>query len=76
MSQTRRRRTWNEVIGLLLFGGGILLLLALLSFEPRDVPAQFFYAKYSSCSTIPLNFVGRFGAIVAGLLFFLFGGAS
>ncbi|HLB34633.1 MAG: hypothetical protein A3F67_04990 [Verrucomicrobia bacterium RIFCSPHIGHO2_12_FULL_41_10] len=76
MSQTRRRRSWNEVIGLLLFGGGILLLLALLSFEPRDVPSWLFYAKYSTSSTIPLNFVGRVGAIIAGLVFFLFGGAS
>jgi S-DNA-T family DNA segregation ATPase FtsK/SpoIIIE len=57
-------------------GGGILLLLALLSFEPRDVPSWLFYAKYSSTSPVPLNFVGRFGAIMAGLCFFLFGGAS
>lgn len=76
MSQSRRRHTWNEVIGVLLVGGGVLLLLALLSFEPRDVPPWLFYAKYSSASPIPLNFVGRVGAIVAGLLFFLFGGAS
>lgn len=69
-------RTWNEVISLLFVGSGILLLLALLSFEPRDVPSWLFYAKYSSSSKIPLNFVGRFGAIVAGLSFFLFGGAS
>ncbi len=54
----------------------MLLLLALLSFEPRDVPSWLFYAKYSSSSSVPLNFVGRFGAIAAGLCFFLFGGAS
>ncbi|MBX9743022.1 MAG: DNA translocase FtsK [Chthoniobacterales bacterium] len=72
----KSHRTWNEVLSLLLVGGGILLLLALLSFEPRDVPSWLFYAKYSSSSKIPLNFVGRFGAIVAGLSFFLFGGAS
>lgn len=76
MSQVRRRHSWNEVIGVLLVGGGLLLLLALLSFEPRDVPPWLFYAKYSSASPIPLNFVGRVGAIVAGLLFFLFGGAA
>ena len=76
MSQSRRRHSWNEVIGVLLVGGGVLLLLALLSFEPRDVPPWLFYAKYSSASPIPLNFVGRVGAIIAGLLFFLLGGAS
>lgn len=76
MSHARRRHSWNEVVGVLLVGGGVLLLLALLSFEPRDVPSWLFYAKYSSASPIPLNFVGRIGAIIAGLLFFLFGGAS
>jgi S-DNA-T family DNA segregation ATPase FtsK/SpoIIIE len=76
MSQVRRHHSWNEVMGVLLMGGGVLLLLALLSFEPRDVPSWLFYAKYSSSSPIPLNFVGRVGAITAGLLFFLFGGAS
>ena len=76
MSQSRRRHSWNEVIGVVLVGGGLLLLLALLSFEPRDVPPWLFYAKYSSASPIPLNFVGRVGAIIAGLLFFLLGGAS
>ena len=76
MAQSRRRHSWNEVVGVLLVGGGVLLLLALLSFEPRDVPSWLFYAKYSSASPIPLNFVGRVGAIIAGLLFFLFGGAS
>lgn len=76
MSQARRRHNWSEVIGVLLVGGGVLLLLSLLSFEPRDVPPWLFYSKYASASPIPLNFVGRVGAIVGGLLFFLLGGAS
>ena len=45
MSHARRRHSWNEVIGVLLVGGGLLLLLALLSFEPRDVPPWLFYSK-------------------------------
>ena len=73
---SRSRHTWNEVMGLVLMGGGVLLLLALLSYDPRDVPSWIFYAKYSSMSSVPLNFVGRFGAVMAGLCFFLFGGAS
>jgi S-DNA-T family DNA segregation ATPase FtsK/SpoIIIE len=76
MSSSSSRRTWNEVIGLILMGGGVLLLLALLSYDPRDLPSWLFYAKYSSTSPVPLNFVGRFGAVMAGLSFFLFGGAS
>ena len=71
-----RRRSWNEVTGLLLFFGGILLLLALCSFEPRDVSSWLPYAKYAHSSDIPLNFIGRVGADVAGLMYFLFGAAS
>ena len=62
--------------GLLLFFGGILLLLALCSFEPRDVSSWLPYAKYAHSSDIPLNFIGRVGADVAGLMYFLFGAAS
>jgi len=64
------------VTGLLLFFGGILLLLALCSFEPRDVSSWLPYAKYAHSSDIPLNFIGRVGADVAGLMYFLFGAAS
>ena len=70
-----RRRSWDEVTGLLLFFGGILLLLALLSFDLRDVPAWAF-GKYTPISETPANFVGRVGAIVARLMYFLFGGAA
>ena len=70
-----RRRSWDEVTGLLLFFGGILLLLALLSFDLRDVPAWAF-GKYTPISETPSNFVGRVGAIVARLMYLLFGGAS
>jgi len=73
---SRSRHSWNELMGLVLMGGGVLLLLALLSYDPRDVPSWIFYAKYSSMSSVPLNFVGRFGAVMAGLCFFIFGGAS
>ncbi len=66
----------NEVTGLLLFFGGVLLLLALCSFEPRDVPSWLPFAKSSRMSEIPANFIGRVGAIVAALFYLLFGGAS
>ena len=71
-----RRRSWNEVTGVLLFFGGILLLLALCSFEPRDVSSWLPYSKYAHSSEIPVNFIGRVGADVAGLMYFLFGAAS
>jgi S-DNA-T family DNA segregation ATPase FtsK/SpoIIIE len=70
-----RRRSWDEVTGLLLIFGGILLLLALLSFDLRDVPAWAF-GKYTPISETPVNFVGRVGAIVARMMYLLFGGAA
>jgi len=65
----------DEVTGVLLFFGGILLLLALASFDARDVPSWAF-GLHSPCNKIPVNFVGRVGAIIANILYFLFGGAS
>jgi hypothetical protein len=65
----------NEVSGVLLFFGGVLLLLALCSFDARDVPSWAF-GLHSPCNRVPVNFVGRVGAIVANLCYFLFGGAS
>jgi len=71
-----RRRSWNEVTGLLLFFGGILLLLALFSYDPRDVPSWLFFSKSGHTSEIPVNFIGRVGAVIAGVFYLLFGGAS
>ena len=76
MPLPRRNKSLDEVTGLLLFFGGILLLLALCSFDPKDVTSRLPYAKYSSSSELPVNFIGRVGADVAGLLYLLFGGAS
>ncbi len=70
-----RRRSWDEVTGLLLIFGGILLLLSLLSFDLRDVPAWAF-GKYTPVSETPVNFVGRVGAIAARIAYLLFGGAA
>jgi len=70
-----RRRSFDEVTGLLLFFGGILLLLALVSFDLRDVPSWAF-GTYTPINEIPSNFVGRVGAIVARVAYFLFGAAS
>jgi DNA segregation ATPase FtsK/SpoIIIE, S-DNA-T family len=76
MVSTRRKRSLDEVTGVLLLFGGILLLLALCSFEPRDVSPWLPYAKYAHSSEYPVNFIGRVGADVAGLFYFLFGAAS
>ena len=76
MVSTRRKRSLDEITGVLLLFGGILLFLALCSFEPRDVSPWLPYAKHAHSSEYPVNFIGRVGADIAGLFYFLFGGAS
>jgi S-DNA-T family DNA segregation ATPase FtsK/SpoIIIE len=65
----------DEVTGVLLFFGGVLLLLALGSFDPRDVPSWAFGTHFP-INNPPLNFVGRVGAVIANFSYFLFGAAS
>ena len=58
----------QEVIALAILGTGILLLLALFSFDPRDL------AFYSQPAQDPkANLVGPAGAYLGGILFLLFG---
>ncbi|MCH7761783.1 DNA translocase FtsK [candidate division TA06 bacterium] len=64
MNEDRR----HEIIGILLFAFALLLILSLVSFVPEDLS---FYT--SSSNHPPQNWVGPFGARVAGSLFFLFG---
>ena len=56
----------QEVIALAILGTGILLLLALFSFDPRDL------AFYSQPAQNPkANLVGPAGAYLGGILFLL-----
>ena len=58
----------QEVIALAILGSGILLLLALFSFDPRDL------SFYSQPPQSPkANLVGPAGAYLGGILFLLFG---
>jgi S-DNA-T family DNA segregation ATPase FtsK/SpoIIIE len=58
----------QEVIALAILGTGILLLLALFSFDPRDLA---FYAE--PAQDPKANLVGPAGAYLGGILFLLFG---
>ena len=79
MAQTRRQ-TLNsplqEVFGLTLLVFGVLLLLALISYTPRDVPAWFPLSHLDKPSRATQNFVGSLGAIMACASYALFGTAS
>ena len=38
-------KAWSEVLGLILLGAGTLLFLALVSYNPEDVPSWLFFSK-------------------------------
>ena len=67
---------WSDIPALLMLGTGTLLYLALISYQPSDLPAWVPFSKYASSDTPRLNFIGPVGAIVGGLHFFFFGAAS
>jgi len=67
----------GEVIGLTLLGLGTLLFLALISYQPRDVPGGVWIIGNSAgASHIIHNFIGPVGAIIAGYCYFLVGAGS
>lgn len=76
---TRARSTddkvspWNDVHGALLLMVAAMLLLALVSYDPRDMPGWSFLALSESSGEVTQNFVGRTGALVAGHMLWLMG---
>ena len=64
-------RRLSEVVGIALFAGALIWLIALSSYEPND-PVWFF----STGTDAPENFVGRVGAFLAELSFQLLGYGS
>jgi len=66
----------DEALGVMLLVVGLLLLLALVSFDPADVPSWIFFSHVTPPNPKIGNFVGIVGVMVAGLLYFLFGAAS
>ncbi len=67
----------GEVVGLTLLGLGTLLFLALISYQPRDVPGWVpIIANSALASHTNHNFIGPAGAIIAGFFYFLVGAGS
>ena len=55
---------------------GTILFLALISYTPRDVPSWVWFSQVSSPNRPAQNFIGPFGAILAGFCYLLMGAAS
>ncbi|HEX7516882.1 MAG TPA: DNA translocase FtsK [Chthoniobacterales bacterium] len=76
MARTIKNTAWNEVFALLLLGAGTLLFLALISYAPRDLPSWVPFSHISPPNRPAQNFIGPFGAIIAGFSYFMIGAAS
>lgn len=62
---------FNEIKGIIIFALSLLLLCSLVSFNPNDV------SWYTSKPNLhPQNWIGSFGAFVAGAFFFLLGASA
>ncbi len=76
VARSAKNTAWNEVFALVLLGIGVLLFLALISYDPKDLPSGIWFSKVSSPNSPAQNFIGPAGAIVAGLCYFMIGAAS
>ena len=76
MARTVKSNAWNEVFALILLGVGTLLFLALVSYTPKDVPSWVWFSQVSSPNRPAQNFIGPFGAIIAGFSYMMMGAAS
>lgn len=76
-NKPKRRGTWDAVIGLALTGLALLLFIALISYDPRDIPSWVPLISTTTASNpVMHNLCGVVGAIGAGYLYFLFGAAA
>jgi S-DNA-T family DNA segregation ATPase FtsK/SpoIIIE len=76
VARSVKNSAWNEVFALLLLGVGTLLFLALISYAPKDLPSWIPWSYLSPPNRPAQNFIGPFGAILAGFCYLIIGAAS
>jgi len=76
VARTLKISAWNEVFALILLGVGTLLFLALISYTPKDVPSWVWFSHISPANRPAQNFIGPFGAIIAGICYHTIGAAA
>jgi len=76
VARTVKNSAWNEVFALFLLGVGTLLFLALISYTPKDVPSWVWFSHISPANHPAQNFIGPFGAIIAGICYHTIGAAA
>jgi len=76
VARMEKNSAWNEVFALILLFVGTLLFLALVSYTPKDVPSWVWFSSSSPANHPAQNFIGPFGAIIAGICYQLIGAAA
>jgi DNA segregation ATPase FtsK/SpoIIIE, S-DNA-T family len=76
MPRSRRQNPWNEVVGLAALGIGTVVFLALISYNPGDIPSWVWFSYKSPPNDPAQNFIGPTGAILAGFLYLTLGAAA
>jgi len=72
----KQRPAWfNEVVGISMIGFGILLLLALVSFDYGDIP-EMFNGPVNDATRETTNLIGILGALMAWFFLLLLGAAA
>ncbi|TDU71467.1 S-DNA-T family DNA segregation ATPase FtsK/SpoIIIE [Prosthecobacter fusiformis] len=67
---------WNDAVGIAMLVLAAMYLLALVSYDPRDLPAWSHLSPTDQPSVVTHNFIGRMGALLAGYSLFLAGMAT
>ena len=76
MSRSSKNSAWNEVVAIILLGVGTLLFLALISYNPKDLPSRVPWSYLSPPNRPAQNFIGPAGAIFASIFYYLIGAGS
>src|SRR5436305_9425640 len=76
VSRSTKNSAWNEVVAIILLGVGTLLFLALISYNPKDLPSWVPWSYLSPPNKPAQNFIGPFGALLASVFYYLIGAAS
>jgi S-DNA-T family DNA segregation ATPase FtsK/SpoIIIE len=76
VGRSTKSNAWNEVFALILLFVGTLLFLALVTYDPKDLPSWWFLSYLSPPNWPPQNLIGVFGAVFASIFYFSVGAAS
>jgi DNA segregation ATPase FtsK/SpoIIIE, S-DNA-T family len=76
VARSVKNNAWNEVFALVLLIVGTVFFLALVSYNPKDLPSWVPWSYLSPPNWPAQNFIGPFGAILASICYFMIGAAS